>query len=388
MIELWRSGSAPSGDQIAELNSLLRNKKQHLNIEDADNEVQQAIRLLVEEPQVQLSATVVGETRRAARCSTDISRDVQHCLNLAEASWDWDPFLLLDLGEDRSLSVLAMFLFNMTGLIEDFAMDSRKLDRFLQTTERSFGGTYHNSAHTASVLHKTHMLFEHGGVKNLLTDAPDKIPVFRLALYLAAIVHDFCHNGRTNLFLVDTRDPLALRYNDKSVLENFHLASAFQVMGHNNNSILETLEESTSRFVRAVMIDCVLATDMHKHFEVLDEFNECGVEPRCYKTQVAMMKMCLKCADLGHVAAPRECHLRWVSLLQEEFFQQGDRQKLLKMPVSPLMDRNSRGMSASQHKFCTAIAEPLFAALSRVFPNCAPLHAGVLRNVEYWEGQK
>ena len=36
--------------------------------------------------------------------------------------------------------------------------------------------------------------------------------------------------ARNNLFHTKTMSPLAVTYNDKSVLENMHVASAFQVM--------------------------------------------------------------------------------------------------------------------------------------------------------------
>lgn len=44
------------------------------------------------------------------------------------------------------------------------------------------------------------------------------------------VVHDFEHGGLTNDFLVNTLDRLAVRYNDRSPLENHHLAAAFTLM--------------------------------------------------------------------------------------------------------------------------------------------------------------
>jgi hypothetical protein len=42
-------------------------------------------------------------------------------------------------------------------------------------------------------------------------------------------MHDFNHPGVTNDFLIATSDPLALRYNDRSPLENHHCAAAFAI---------------------------------------------------------------------------------------------------------------------------------------------------------------
>ena len=44
-------------------------------------------------------------------------------------------------------------------------------------------------------------------------------------ILVAAAGHDVDHPGRTNGFLVKTSAPLALLYNDASVLENHHAAT-------------------------------------------------------------------------------------------------------------------------------------------------------------------
>jgi len=60
------------------------------------------------------------------------------------------------------------------------------------------------------------------------------------------------------------------------------------------------------------------------------------------------LQMALKCADLGHLAAPWAVHQRWVAGLEEELFRQGDSEKQLHMLVSPLMDRTKGGITKSQ----------------------------------------
>ena len=63
-----------------------------------------------------------------------------------------------------------------------------------------------------------------------------------LAVYVANIIHDFEHPGYTNQFVIRTKHPLAIRYSDHSVLENHHLAAAFNVMlKTEENNIFENL---------------------------------------------------------------------------------------------------------------------------------------------------
>lgn len=42
--------------------------------------------------------------------------------------------------------------------------------------------------------------------------------------------HDFDHRGTNNNFLINSKQPLAILYNDKSVLENHHAAASMFVM--------------------------------------------------------------------------------------------------------------------------------------------------------------
>lgn len=44
---------------------------------------------------------------------------------------------------------------------------------------------------------------------------------------VAAAAHDVDHFGRTNAYLIKVKHPLALLYNDRSVLENHHAATVW-----------------------------------------------------------------------------------------------------------------------------------------------------------------
>lgn len=70
--------------------------------------------------------------------------------------------------------------------------------------------------------------------------------------------------------------------------------------------------------------------------------------------QLVLLQMVLKCADIGHLAVRPRIHMKWAYQLEEEFFRQGDKEKALGMPVSPLMDRATQGgMTRSQVSLST-----------------------------------
>lgn len=50
------------------------------------------------------------------------------------------------------------------------------------------------------------------------------------ALLFAALMHDVDHPGNNNEFEINSKSPLALIYNDTSVLESHHASLAFRLL--------------------------------------------------------------------------------------------------------------------------------------------------------------
>lgn len=63
-----------------------------------------------------------------------------------------------------------------------------------------------------------------------------------------------------------------------------------------------------------------------------------------------------------------------------QFFIQGDAEKQLRLPVSPLYDRDKPGISKSQIGFFEFVVFPLYRSFMTVFPGCRPMMAGVDAN--------
>ena len=108
------------------------------------------------------------------------------------------------------------------------------------------------------MLQTTHWLIGQTGIKDWLSD----LEIF--ALLLSAIIHDYDHSGTTNNFHVQSSSNLAILYNDKSVLENHHVAAFFKTMLDNDCFILGNMSQSDFREFRSLMIEMVLHTGEEK----------------------------------------------------------------------------------------------------------------------------
>ena len=90
-----------------------------------------------------------------------------------------------------------------------------------------------------------------------------------LGLIIAAVIHDCDHPGSNNNFLVNTKNELALTYNDESVLENHHCATGFKLMNNAKYNVFVNFSSKAYSMTRRLIIDLVLATDMNKHLIII-----------------------------------------------------------------------------------------------------------------------
>merc|ERR1712096_583039 len=91
--------------------------------------------------------------------------------------------------------------------------------------------------------------------------------------------------GLNNQWYIDTRNDLAITYSDKHVLENMHLAKAFALIKRPEFNFLEKVSAQTQNYIRRVVIEMVLGTDMSYHNNhlgkidrLIDEINKAKIE--------------------------------------------------------------------------------------------------------------
>merc|ERR1719261_209138 len=86
--------------------------------------------------------------------------------------------------------------------------------------------------------------------------------VEQFSVLVAAMAHDIGHPGVNNPFLIEASHELALRYNDKSPLENMHCAKLFEIAKNPKSAIFSTLPKAEYQEVRKASIEAILHTDI------------------------------------------------------------------------------------------------------------------------------
>jgi calcium/calmodulin-dependent 3',5'-cyclic nucleotide phosphodiesterase len=233
------------------------------------------------------------------------------------------------------------------------------LQNFLEQMESGYSkyrNPYHNLIHAADVLQTTYQIIYNSGLMNWLSDHE------LFAMFIAAIVHDFEHTGTSNNFHIQSRSDVALIYNDRAVLENHHVSAAFRLMRIDDYNILAEFNADEYKNFRHLVIEMVLATDMSSHFTQLKTMKSLLSMPENIEKAKALA-LVLHCADISHPGKPWIMHQTWTQSLMEEFFKQGEKEKELGLPCSPLCDRENTLVAESQIGFIQYIVEPSFVVM-------------------------
>ncbi|XP_019406953.1 PREDICTED: cGMP-inhibited 3',5'-cyclic phosphodiesterase B isoform X1 [Crocodylus porosus] len=324
-------------------------------------------------------------------------------------NWNFQIFDLVQEMGDKSRRILSQVIYTLfqdTGLFEIFKIPTQEFMNYFRALENGYRDIpYHNRIHATDVLHAVWYLTtrpipgfqqvhsEHIRESDVDADSgmtPGRVtyisskscPVFDdryacmasnipalelMALYVAAAMHDYDHPGRTNAFLVATNAPQAVLYNDRSVLENHHAAAAWSLfLSQPEYNFLSNLDHVEFKRFRFLVIEAVLATDLKKHFDFLAEFNakasdinSPGIEWSNENDRLLVCQICIKLADINGPAKSRDLHLKWTEGIVNEFYEQGDEEASLGLPISPFMDRSSPQLAKLQESFITHIVGPL-----------------------------
>uniref|UniRef100_A0A2K6SRF8 Phosphodiesterase n=1 Tax=Saimiri boliviensis boliviensis TaxID=39432 RepID=A0A2K6SRF8_SAIBB len=321
-----------------------------------------------------------------------------------EEYWDFDIFELEAATYNRPLIYLGLKMFARFGICEFLNCSESTLRSWLQIIEANYHSSnpYHNSTHSADVLHATAYFLSKERIKETLD------PVDKVAALIAATIHDVDHPGRTNSFLCNAGSELAILYNDIAVLESHHAALAFQLtIGDDKCNIFKNMERNDYRTLRQGIIDMVLATEMTKHFEHVNKFVNSINKPlatleengetdkdqeaintmlRTPENRTLIKRMLIKCADVSNPCRPLQYCIEWAARISEEYFSQTDEEKQQDLPVvMPVFDRNTCSIPKSQISFIDYFITDMFDAWD-AFVDLPDLMQHLDNNFKYWKG--
>ncbi|XP_060665016.1 cAMP-specific 3',5'-cyclic phosphodiesterase isoform X6 [Drosophila nasuta] len=307
-------------------------------------------------------------------------------------TWGIEIFKIGELSCNRPLTCVAYTIFQSRELLTSLMIPPKTFLNFMTTLEDHYvkDNPFHNSLHAADVTQSTNVLLNTPALEGVFT------PLEVGGALFAACIHDVDHPGLTNQFLVNSSSELALMYNDESVLENHHLAVAFKLLQNQGCDIFCNMQKKQRQTLRKMVIDIVLSTDMSKHMSLLADLKTMVETKKVagsgvllldnYQDRMQVLENLVHCADLSNPTKPLPLYRRWVALLMEEFFLQGDKERESGMDISAMCDRHNATIEKSQVGFIDYIVHPLWETWADlVHPDAQDILDTLEENRDYYQ---
>ena len=313
-------------------------------------------------------------------------------------------------GHQNVLPIMGRTMLDSFGLIDEKIMPIKKLDPFLVSVTKQYltSTLYHNSLHGADITQTICLFFNNSNAEEIChTQAIDL-----LSIIIAALGHDISHPGLTNTFQINSLSDMAITYNDSSCLENFHLTTLFKTIRKDETNIFEKLSSPDFKKIRKRMISEILATDMAIHGKILNNIrskipdyllqdkndNNDNYSPKKFELitdikneettneeKQALFDYFIHSADLGHNTKLFDISLKWVELLSNEFWLQGDKEKKMNLTISFLCDRETTNVPKSQVGFIGGFIIPTYNYLVVMFPTLSYTIDNAKKNLNIWQ---
>ncbi|XP_037950287.1 cGMP-specific 3',5'-cyclic phosphodiesterase [Teleopsis dalmanni] len=285
--------------------------------------------------------------------------------------------------DDTSRAVLRMFL--QCNLVAQFQIPYDVLCRWVLSVRKNYRPVkYHNWRHALNVAQTMFAMLKTGKMERFMTDLEI------LGLLVACLCHDLDHRGTNNAFQTKTESPLAILYTT-STMEHHHFDQCVMILNSEGNNIFQALSPDDYRRVMKIVESAILSTDLAMYFKKRNSFLEL-VENGEFDWQSEEKKdllcgMMMTACDVSAIAKPWEVQHRVAKLVADEFFDQGDLEKLqLNTQPVAMMDRERKDeLPKMQVGFIDVICLPLYRVLCDTFPWITPLYEGTLENRRNWQ---
>ena len=277
---------------------------------------------------------------------------------------DFNIFELDEVLGKKTSIYMATEILNHFSFVQNGEVPQKILKNFINEIVEHYdriNAIYHNDIHAGDVMQTSFVVFIQGNLQ-------EKMKLGELdffAMLVAALCHDYKHPGTNNLFQINTRSKFAMRYNDISVLENYHLAQSFKVILRDEFNILKnfTPEEKvlSSAKAKADLYGIVKGNNFEKCF---DDENVA----KLFEAQQCILDMIIHTADISNAGKPPLISEAWTKRVYDEFFIQGDMEKKLGLPVSNFCDRETTNVNKAMIGFIQFVVGPTIDLLTNLVP--------------------
>ncbi|CAL1673761.1 unnamed protein product [Lasius platythorax] len=276
-------------------------------------------------------------------------------------------------------------MFKQCDLIQKFHIPYDVLCRWILSVKKNYRPVkYHNWRHALNVAQTMFAMLKTGKMEQFMTDLEI------LGLLVACLCHDLDHRGTNNAFQTKTESPLAILYST-STMEHHHFDQCVMILNSDSNNIFQSLSMEDYRRVMKVVESAILSTDLAMYFKKRNRFMEVIDEGefdwQSEEKKELLCGMMMTACDVSAIAKPWEVQHRVAKLVADEFFDQGDleRLQLNQQPVA-MMDRERRDeLPQMQVGFIDVICMPLYKVMSETFPWILPLYEGTMDNRKHWQ---
>lgn len=269
--------------------------------------------------------------------------------------WKWNNSEMLN---------LVYHMFKELNILSELGINPELMEQYLLAVQATYrDNPFHNFRHAFCV---TQMMY---GLLHLVNLVDIFTTEELFCLLVACLCHDMDHPGFSNSYLINARTNLAMRYNDKSPLENHHASMCFQVMSKPECNVLVNTSNDMYRYLRSTIIRVILATDMVDHAAYVNDWKKINnnFDVDNAEERLVLMKLLIKCCDISNEIRPTQVSDRWLDRLLDEYFTQGDEEKAHGLPTLPFMDRTKTTRASAQVGFINFVLIPLFETLIPTF---------------------
>lgn len=278
----------------------------------------------------------------------------------------------LEIDDPKELYKYPWAMINKTEVAANYMMASVTFYKFIEEVERLYNkrnNPYHNFKHALTVMNVCYSLFKMTSIRSYFMNTGVAAVMF------STLMHDIDHTGKNNLFEINSSSELAITYNDDSVLESHHSATAFEIISKKDMNIFVRMPISEYSIFRRLVIHAILSTDIKKHFVDVKLFKQRNDDQDFEPYEdgdniedfLLLLAIMVHSADLYVPTLPLERSAKWSTLVNQEFMEQSNFEVENNLPITPfyqgLEDPIKR--AKSEKFFVSAIVSPLWSEVNR-----------------------